>query len=104
MRSPSVTKDQEAVIRQFIAGCDKTGLSYPVTALLTLLGYKVLSTGVRVHADLDTRRGYHDKMDQFKDTFYEDWQELTNLEVNAEPSTSVETTSDEVGDVLREEV
>lgn len=104
MRRPSVSEDQEAIIRQFIAGCDKTGLQTPLTNLLEMIGYKVLSTGARVHADLDTSRGFHETLAQFKDTFYEDWQELTDLEADAEPSARVETESDSVGDVLREEV
>jgi hypothetical protein len=93
MRSISVTKDQEAVIRQFIAGCDKTGLVVGLTSLLSMIGYKVLSNGNRVHSELDTRRKYHETMDKFEDTFYEDWQELADVEVDADPSPRVETES-----------
>lgn len=94
MRNPSVSKAQEAVIRQFIAGCDKTGLKTPLVNLLSMIGYKVLSNGNRVHTDLDTRRSFHETLEQFKDTFYEDWQELADVEVDAEPSPRVSTESD----------
>lgn len=94
MRSPSVTLSQEVVIRQFIAGCEKTGLVVPLKNLLVLIGYKVLASGARVHDDLDTRHDYHDPISIFKDTFYEDWKELTNVEADDKPSPRIQTKSD----------
>lgn len=84
-RSPTVSKDQEAIIRQFVEGADLTKLHIPrefFTALMALLGYKIAPNGARVHANIELKMKYGTPMeDAFEDTYYDDWAEITADEI-----------------------
>ena len=102
----SVTPDQEAVIRQFIAGCEVTNMPVPGYAdLLLKMGYKLIAPDLRVSTNTIVRVPFGEKVANFyKDEYYADWEAFTNTEIDANASTSESTESDTLGNVLREEV
>ena len=110
-RKPSVTRDQEAVLRQFILGCETYDIYVSteyMTSMLTMLGYKVAPNGARVHVDTEMKYAYG-QPDVFEDVFEADGQEFTNEEIEdnqdtPDPSPSEPTASYEVGSLLRKKV
>ena len=110
-RKPSVTRDQEAVLRQFITGCETYDIYISneyMTSILTMLGYKVAPNGARVHVDEDMKYAYGNP-DVFEDVFDADGQEFTNEEIannqdTPDASSSEPTESYSVGSLLRKKV
>ena len=110
-RKPSATKDQEAIIRQFILGCDMYAI--PIlpeyyASLIGMLGYKFAPNGARVHEDVDLKYAFGTP-DVFADTYDMDGVEFTNAEITdntytLDTSPSQSPKGDKVGSVLRKKV
>jgi hypothetical protein len=94
-RVSSVNWEQELVIRNFIVNSEAVNLQLPrgiLPTLLGLIGYKLAPNGARVHNAVQLRHRYGTDMDKvYKDTFYEDWQEITDAEAKADSGTSEQT-------------
>ena len=102
----AVNKKQAAIIRQFLLGCEATGIIVPnKAALLVLLGYKEIAPGIRVSLGTEIKIPFGRRItDLYKDEYHDDWEAITKADIEANVSTSESPEGDEVGDVLREEV
>ena len=95
----SWSNDQRNVAYQFIAAAEATGLAVKGEVMFWLLdnlGYKIAPGGQRVHKDVPLSYNFNaDISTVFTDTFYADWQEITDEEIARAKDTTDTSTGEQ---------
>ena len=106
-RPTQVNLDQEAVLRQLVAGAEAVDLVLPrdtMRWIYDMLGYKVAPNGARVNANKEITFKFGEPC-TVEDEFYADWQDITDAEIADNSGASEQAEGSPVGEgVLREEV
>ena len=99
MLASSLSVPQRAAVYQFIAATETTKLKLKGEVLFWLLdalGYKIAPGNKRVHKDVSLSYKFNADIDSvFTDTFYADWQEITDEEVARDKDTTDTSTSEQ---------
>jgi len=108
-RNPTINKMQEEVLRDFIFEAEAVSLELPPQVwdvFLQWMDYKKLPSGALVSTDTEVKIPFGGNFDAYPDQYGPDGEEFNgdNSTDTVNTSTREQTQSDEVVDVLREEV